>query len=399
MPDNIHIPNEGFLHWIWENLHYNTEHLATCDGRTITVLNPGEHNHSDGPDFKRAKIAIDGMVFYGSVEIHTREQEWYAHGHHKQQSYNQVILHVVLKRKQERYKNDRSVLRNDGTSIPTLELFGRLPSSLEKLIQSFQSGRNLHCSSLIHHISKEAIYTQFKKAEKEYFDRKVNEMVSHFNPSLPPTQAWQESLIIGLFDGLGISTNREAMKQLAKRVLDCSREEVNTFDYTAATMDLSGLYGKGRAGGDPINWKRRACRPANRPEVRVRQAAVLVPKVMNTPLDQYLNNTPAAIWNHWFSDRYKPGKQRRKILYGTVFLPALYYLGHLGHSAKMCQTAYKQWQNLRVSYPGSLSTWFVDAGFPKEVYHRKLGAVHQLKRYCRQGRCNECELLKSATSS
>jgi len=390
------IPNEDFLHWIWENLHYNTEDLVTSDGRKIAVLDPGEHNSTDGPDFKRAQIAIDGLNLYGSVEIHNNENEWYTHNHHTQSGYNQVILHVVLNRQQKRVKNGTGVYRQDGTPVPTLELAGRLPAKIERLIHSFQSNSYLPCSSLIEHISAGAIYRQFENAHKEYFDRKVNELVSNFNPSLPPTRAWREALIIGLFDGLGISKNRIAMRQLARDVLKEARNSAPEFDFMASTLETSGLYNEPPRA---FKWNRRACRPANRPKIRVRQAGYLGHMVMNTPMKSFLNQAPPDIWESWFSGQYTPGKQRRKIMYATVFLPSLYYLGTLGQSKKICNIAYEEWRDLRVPYPKSLSVWFKDAGFPNSVFEKKLGAVHQLKRYCHQGRCNECELLKSATSA
>lgn len=396
MPASFTIPNEEFLHWIWENLHYNTEGLATSDGRAITVLDPGEHNMTDGPDFKRAQLSIDGLTLYGSVEIHSHENQWYAHGHHAQASYNQVILHVVLNRQQKRVNRNTGVRRQDGTRVPTVVLSGRLPTKIERLIDSFQTSSSLPCSSLIQHISTDAICKQFEKAHEEYFDRKVNEFATHFHPSLPPTKAWKEALIIGLFDGLGISKNRTAMKQLARLVLKKARKTEGHFNFSSATMQVSGLCGTNR---QALPWNRRACRPANRPEVRVRQAACFAQNVMDTSMQTYLSRSPSTIWNGWLSSPYTPGKQRRTIMYATVFLPALYYLGTLGHSKKICSTTYQEWRDMRVPYPKSLSKWFKAAGLPIGVYHKKLGAVHQLKRYCRQGRCNECELLKSATSA
>lgn len=65
-------------------------------GRSIRILSPGRHNHSDGPDFIDARIMLNGKLLSGDIELHFRASDWYAHKHHLDEKYNDCILHVVF---------------------------------------------------------------------------------------------------------------------------------------------------------------------------------------------------------------------------------------------------------------------------------------------------------------
>jgi len=106
---------EDLLHFIWKYKKLQLPNLVTAKGEPIQVLNGGSHNHLAGPDFFNAQIEIDGQLWAGNVEIHLKSSDWYAHGHEKDVSYNNVILHVV-------WEDDAEVFRTDNSEIPTLQL-------------------------------------------------------------------------------------------------------------------------------------------------------------------------------------------------------------------------------------------------------------------------------------
>ncbi len=62
---------------------------------TLKILNPGQLNTREGPDFLHALFEWDGVRMSGSVEIHATEQDWYRHGHHLDNRYGDVLLHIV----------------------------------------------------------------------------------------------------------------------------------------------------------------------------------------------------------------------------------------------------------------------------------------------------------------
>ena len=86
---------EKLLHYIWKYKLFPLKPLQTTDGLTLEVIDPGTLNRDAGPDFFNAKIKLDGTTWVGNIEIHGRATDWYAHGHHEDTHYNNVILHVT----------------------------------------------------------------------------------------------------------------------------------------------------------------------------------------------------------------------------------------------------------------------------------------------------------------
>ena len=106
---------EKLLHYIWKYKLFPLRPLQTTDGQTVEVIDPGTLNRDAGPDFLNAKVKLDGTVWAGSVEIHQHAADWYAHGHHEDAHYNNVILHVTE-------KADRPATTQDGKTLPQLEI-------------------------------------------------------------------------------------------------------------------------------------------------------------------------------------------------------------------------------------------------------------------------------------
>jgi hypothetical protein len=71
--------------------------FRTSGGRRVRVLYPGRAGTAAGPDFRNALLEIEGTgLVQGDVEIHLRQQDWEAHGHHNDPNYNGVVLHAAL---------------------------------------------------------------------------------------------------------------------------------------------------------------------------------------------------------------------------------------------------------------------------------------------------------------
>lgn len=106
---------EDFLQYLWKYQQWTSKILATHDGRSINVVNPGTQNFDAGPDFLDAKVRIDGTLWAGNVEVHITASDWFKHKHQNDKAYDNVILHVV-------YTFDQDVENHHGEVIPALEI-------------------------------------------------------------------------------------------------------------------------------------------------------------------------------------------------------------------------------------------------------------------------------------
>ncbi|MBX2940482.1 MAG: DUF2851 family protein, partial [Ferruginibacter sp.] len=116
--------------------------LCTVDGLPVEVIQPGQWNTHQGPDFIHAQVRIGHVLFAGSVELHLRSGDWQRHAHDNSKHYENVILHVV-------YTYEGKEL----TGIPTLVLGNRIAHSLLHRYQHLmESSAFVACSQLLNKV-------------------------------------------------------------------------------------------------------------------------------------------------------------------------------------------------------------------------------------------------------
>ena len=98
---------EEFLHYLFEQ--------QLIDNTEFEIISPGIKNTDAGPDFFNAKIKIKETIWAGNVEIHIQSSDWKRHGHQNDKSYDNIILHLVL-------KHDYDIYTTNGQPIPTYEI-------------------------------------------------------------------------------------------------------------------------------------------------------------------------------------------------------------------------------------------------------------------------------------
>jgi Protein of unknown function (DUF2851) len=96
---------ELWLHYLWKERAFSEYSLVTSTGDDLKVLFSGWYNKGWGPDFKDARIEIQGVLYFGDVEIHIEEAAWNRHSHQVDEVYNKVVLHVFLIPAKTRVKN------------------------------------------------------------------------------------------------------------------------------------------------------------------------------------------------------------------------------------------------------------------------------------------------------
>lgn len=377
---------ESLLQFIWEKLLFDSTSLRTTCGQFITIHNPGERNHSDGPDFKNASIRIDGITWHGAIEIHTQASDWYAHGHQSDPNYNQVILHVIAG------GTKQAICDNEHQPL-TLNLLPYLPQELASILKHYHTRQVLACSGNVVHLNLLALEAQLAKAKKEYFDKKVTDFYSFFPASLPPIQAWKYAYILSFFDGLGISKNRIAMREAGKACLDVFNKKLSFDEFSSlactriAELEVNGM----------LQWNHKGVRPANHPSVRLKQGILFTFKMLSSFSDITIKTSPQDIWENWCNASHLKIKNSRiQLLYQLVHLPATYALGSILHSERYKKASYKLWLSSKSVIPLSIKKLFpIEA--TKTAPH--LGLVHQYNAYCKPRRCSECFVLKSAIHS
>ena len=112
--------NERLLQYIWQQQYFNRDSLESTESEPIKILSPGKLNTHQGPDFSAARIRIGETEWAGNVELHIKTDDWLRHGHQHDQTYDNVILHVV-------WEHTRTI----DSSVPVLELQGRVPALLK----------------------------------------------------------------------------------------------------------------------------------------------------------------------------------------------------------------------------------------------------------------------------
>jgi hypothetical protein len=306
-----------------------------------------------------------------------------------------VILHVVLD------ETKQQSLRQDQTKIPTLCLSQYLTKPLHSFLDQYQSQPELPCSGQLSFISEEAFATQLEKAHKEYFEQKVDDLLKFYDASLPPSAAWTKMFTIALFDGLGISQNRMPMQKLGTELMDYVAKFTCREELRKQAIILSGLHDQHSSPID-LNWNHKGCRPGNQPQPRIQQAADILWYISQQPFGHWMRDDPELLWNNLvasISTTPGLGQERASILFGTVFLPALYSLGNLFFAQHLKSKSWNLWSKHQAPLPKSLLEKLDNTDISPSIYAQKLGTIHQLRSYCKPRNCQDCEVFKSAISS
>ncbi|RPI05772.1 MAG: DUF2851 family protein [Ignavibacteriae bacterium] len=257
MNRRTHHIHERFLRHIWSK-QYLTAALSTSDGKSLIVFDVGRLNSDGGPDFRDAKIKINGVTYSGDVEIHRTVLEWLQHQHQEDPRYNKVILHVVL----ESAANDPPTIAHSGRQIPLLVLGRFLSESIQiiwqkailderaknsETIPCFQQNLLVTPVMLDRWLAKLALERMELKLRR--FEERLKQLARDQRHTLhewrrpygaipregehdeiPSTlleltpkdlsqkELWEQVLYEGMMEGLGYSKNREPFIRMARNV-------------------------------------------------------------------------------------------------------------------------------------------------------------------------------------
>ncbi len=413
---------ESFIHFIWQYQYFNTANLRDSSGQSLNVLKPGFHNLHEGPDFKEAKIQIEGIEWNGSVEIHRYASDWYKHQHETDTNYNNVILHVV-------WENDQEVKTKDGYTIPTLELKGRIkPGVIRRYKEIIEATDDIPCQSFFQQVKP---ITKLGVLERALTERLETKSLTLLNLLEQNGRDWEETAYQWLASGFGFKTNAAPFKELAQRVpLKVIRKHANNPEQIEALLF-------GQAGflvdtpDDPYfkglkrefdflknkydlkkemyraEWTFGRVRPPNYPTIRISQLAALLSIHSNIfsffseaqsfeSLRQLFELRQSAYW----MAHYTIGKESKKPIGGmtksaienlmmNVTVPLLVALWSDREDQRYLQQAQEILMHLGAEKNHITEKW-KKAGWNVSNAFDSQGLIHLYKEYCSQKRCIHC---------
>lgn len=419
--------NEEILQYLWNFKKFQNFNFISIDGKNIEILDFGEWNKNSGPDFLFAKIKIDGIVFAGNIEIHTKASDWFFHNHSGNPEFGNLILHAV-------YINDCDIPELENQQIPTLELKNYID---ETLIQKHQNLRDEHsfipCENLL---DKDKIPLFF---EEEVLLKKLDFKAESLELSLSKYQNNYEAVLFqNLAYTFGLKVNADIFLQLAEN-LDFSvvnKIKQNLIQLEALLFGVCGFLDTPKDEMMKV-WKREfyflkvkfnlsdfqihpkfsKLRPPNFPTIRLSQLANLYhsqpnlfSKLMEAKTMDHLylifNSVSASeYWTNHFNFGKISTVESQKFLSQdfidliiiNAVLPIKYFY-HKNHNPEIIDDIFDFYRALKPEKNSVLDEWkSLDVRFENALQTQAF--LHQYKIFCTQKKCLNCaigfQLLKT----
>ncbi len=192
---------EQLLHYVWKHKLFPLRTTSTAGDTQIEVIDTGLHNTDAGPDFFNAKVKIDGTLWVGNVEIHCKASEWFAHGHHKDPRYNNVILHVVA-------VDDATVTTSNGHTV-TQTVIGVPADVAANYDELLSADRYPPCHRLIPVLPSIMIHSWMSALQTERLEQKTEALAQR---AMICNGSWEDAFFITLARNYGFGTNGDAFE-------------------------------------------------------------------------------------------------------------------------------------------------------------------------------------------
>ena len=258
---------ERHVQAIWYDSALRPACLRTVLGGDVSVVDPGVWNLEAGPDFRHAVLELgrDRRRVEGDVEVHLKPSDWSLHGHSTDSAYGNVVAHVTWHQGDPppdlppgcvsvcignflRARNDFSPDEIDVAAYP----YAKLPASRRPCERFFGQNPDLGLEVL-------------REAGRCRLLFKAHRMQKRFLRVGDPEQVFYEEM----FAAFGYAKNSVPFRVLAERLplqdLPASEEMACEALNSVAALEVAETH----------PWCRANIRPANRPEVRMMDAAAL----------------------------------------------------------------------------------------------------------------------------
>lgn len=251
--------SERFIQMLWAEQPWKQQTLKLWNGDSLRVLSPGKWNHGAGPDFRSARLEMNGQVLLGDVEIHLYPEDWRRHGHHEDPEFNSVCLHVCVFP-----PVDAQLIccTEKGAELPLWLMAPYLPEDLEHLVDHFREDERHHWRMAL----QDDFGQQTESETLEAFSQLAHNRFAAkaaFADWLVRRDGWEQACHELLLGYLGMPSNRAPMLACAQRF---SWQQMAASDFSIEQA-MESFADK---------WRRQHLRPANQPALRLRQYCQLL---------------------------------------------------------------------------------------------------------------------------
>ncbi len=423
---------EEFLHYLWKYSLYDREKLFDSSGNLIRVIRPGDYNHDSGPDFFNARISVDGTIWAGNIEIHTRASHFDMHGHQNDPAFDNVILHIVA-------ENDKKVFNSRGEEILTAQV-----SFDNQLYERYQDLVNnpciIACQGSISATDNVYVKLWLSSLVIERFMDKSGQAGKIFTET---GNDWEETFYRLLARYFGFRINTEPFEMLASalpfRII--RKHSDSLFQLEALLFGSAGMLEEGlfkdalndeyyrllireyrilssKYSLKPIHgwlWKFSRLRPANFPTVRISQLAAMLSvsgglfsRVIEATSLKQLRNVFEVSASPYWDDHFIFGKISRNHVKHTgsqatlIFLinaviPVIFYYGTIRDIPLIRERAVNFLEELPPEDNLILNEW-KEAGISADSAFYSQALIQLRNEYCRKRRCLECRIGSSLVS-
>ncbi|MDR2679322.1 MAG: DUF2851 family protein, partial [Tannerella sp.] len=407
---------------------YAESDLVTADGAPVFVIDAGIPNADAGPDFFNAKIRMRDRVWVGNVEIHERASDWQAHGHHRDEAYDSVILHVVG-------NDDTPVYRTNSERVPQAVL--HIPAKIrENIAWLLSRDVPVPCAEQICNVSPIYLSDWMAALASERLERKAKDIFVRLEQH---AKDWNEIFYITLMRNFGFGTNGDAFEWLAgslpyKYIL---KHRNNPLQVEALLFGQAGLLDVDSSGNvddagtayysslcreydflrkkyhlkpvDGFLFKKLRTRPVNFPHVRIAQAAavwinrdVLFSSILESDnlndIRSFFDVLPSEYWKTHYhfrnasaAKKKSPGKNAVNIILINTVIPVLFAYGKQKNQSKYCDRALKFLEELPPER-NSIITFFKKAGVSVRNAYDTQALIQLRREYCDRKKCLYCRI-------
>ena len=411
--------SEEYLQFAWKFGLFHKRNLK-YQHEAVEIIDPGEHNHSSGPDFFNARLKIGETVWAGNVEIHLKASDWYRHEHEKDPAYDSVILHVVL-------EADSDVFRMNGEIIPVLEI--KLSTvNFEQYQQLILNKAEIHCYDKLTRINGVLLRDWITKMMINRLKEKTDIVFKVLEDN---KYDWEETFYRILGKSFGFNINKLPFSMLVDTVpLKLLLKYRNNTDVINAILFGQAGFLEDVISGDEYydslrreyksirsilpprvlsdySWQFMRSRPANFPTVRISQFAGLVIKRFPLFADitecsdvfklrDIFRLSAGRYWEeHMLFGRvtrrkkYKMGNDSAGLIVINAVLPVLFSYGKFRMRNDLQDRVLRFLEELPAEKNEIMNRW-KRAGVSPENAFDSQGLLQLSNYYCKPRRCLEC---------